>query len=319
MTNLATSKDQFPSVEASGDRLPQVAIIIVHWIGIEDTVECLVSLASVDYPCLVVILVNNGSTDFDEARVRQAFPGVLIVASSENLGFAGGNNLGIARALGEGADLIFLLNNDTVVCPDLIWSLLPALSEPDVGIAGPVIQHYYAPDKIWFAGGHYSRLIGYSYRRRPLDAFDHNRVVDWVNGCAMLVRREVFETVGMLWDPFFLNCEDVDFCLAARKANYRCVLVGKPLVRHKVSASGGIRGTDHLSPDKAYYFARNSFHLLRRHTSGLWALTGTLSQFAVVLPYWTLQCILARNINVLRHYLAGMWDGILGRTGKRPA
>ena len=318
MTKPLRSAEQRLSIGGSGESLPQVAIIVVHWSGIEDTVECLISLFQIDYPFLRVVLVNNGSADFDEMRVRHAYPEAQIVTSSENLGFSGGYNLGIAKSLDEGADLVFLLNNDTVVSPNLVWSLLPALRESEVGIVGPVIEHYYAPNRIWFAGGQYSQLLGCSYRSRPLAAFDGNRTVDWINGCAMLARREVFEAIGMLWDPFFLNCEDLDFCLTAAESGYRCLLVGRPLVRHKVSASGGIRGTDQLSSGKAYYFARNAFHVLRRHASGVWAVTGMLGQFAVAFPYWALHCIMARNPQVIQDYLNGMWDGILGRTGQRP-
>jgi GT2 family glycosyltransferase len=318
MTATAAPEQRFPPPALPDEPLPHVAIVVVHWTGIEDTIECLASLDRVDYPALTVILIDNGSLDFDERRVRETLSRSVIVASDRNLGFSGGYNLGIARALDQGADLVFLLNNDTVVSPDLVWSLLPALREPDVGIVGPVIQYYDVAGRTWFAGGGYSRLLGSSYRCRPLGTFDGHRPVDWINGCAMLVRRQVFEVAGPLWEPFFLNYEDVDFCLTAAESGYRCLLVGNPLVRHKVSASGGIRGTDRLSPDKAYYFARNSFHLLRRHASGLGALTGTIGQLAVAFPFWALHCLVARNVGSMYDYLDGMRDGILGRTGPRP-
>lgn len=296
-----------------------VAVVVVHWANVEDTIECLESLRAVDYPHLGVVLVDNGSRDLDPARARRSLPGVRVIAAGRNLGFAGGNNLGIARALADGADLILLLNNDTVVRPDLIRRLLPALDEPDVGIVGPVITYYDAPDRVWFGGGVYSRFLGYSYRARPLAPFAGRRTVDFINGCALLAKREVFERAGLLWDDLFLYFEEVEFCRRVAGAGYRCVLVGDPLVRHKVSASAGRRGSDHLTPDKAYYFGRNPFLLLRRGTARPWAATAILSQFVVVLPYWIRQCIRARNARPLTSYLTGMRDGLLGRGGPRPA
>jgi GT2 family glycosyltransferase len=123
--------------------------------------------------------------------------------------------------------------------------------------------------------------------------------------------------VGLLWEPFFLNCEDLDFCLRANKVGYTCIQTGKSLVRHKISASHGIRGTDFFSPDKAYYFARNQFLFLHHISSGVYTLTGFISQFVIVLPFWTMQCLFAKNIKVMKHYFIGMLDGILGRSGKR--
>ena len=304
------TKDKYP---------PAVYFIIVHWKNFDDTIECLLSLFDVDYSNFKVILLNNGSSDFNKEYVQIAFPDVLILTSKKNLGFSAGNNLGITRALEDGADLVLLLNNDTVISKDLILALLPAINEPDVGIVGPTISYYENTARIWAAGGGYSRVIGCSYRIRPLAPFYGNRDVDWISGCALLAKREVFEKVGLFWEPFYLNYEEVDFCLRAAKANYRCIQVGKPLVRHKISASHGIRGTDDFSPDKAYYFARNQILLLRRNSSGMYALTGFLSQFIIALPFWTFQCILARNITVLRHYFIGILDGILGRSGKRPS
>jgi len=306
---------------ASGAPWPSVWVVVVHWAGIDDTVECLASLSRVDYPYLAVVLVDNGSSDFEETRVRQAFTKVQIITSDENLGFAGGSNLGITKALREGAGLIMLLNNDTVVRSDLFLSLLPALQAQDVGIVGPTITYYAAPGRIWFAGGTYSRLLGYT--RHPLmDEQLHrpyeNRRVDYITGCALLAKREVFEAVGMLGEGFFLYFEDADFCLRAAKARYRSVVVGETLVRHKVSASAGIRGTNRLSPEKAYYYGRNPILLLRRNVSGPYAVTGTLGQFAVRLPFYVLRCIAARDMKSLCSYLAGMRDGILGRSGKKP-
>ena len=130
-------------------------------------------------------------------------------------------NLGIIKALNDGSKIILLLNNDTVVSPDLISDLLPALQEPGAGIVGPAISYYDEPDKIWIAGGGYSQMIGYSYRIRPLAPFDGYHNVDWISGCALLAKREVFEKVGLFWEPFFLNCEAGRFLPAGSQSKFQ--------------------------------------------------------------------------------------------------
>jgi GT2 family glycosyltransferase len=305
------------------EHLPPVAVILVHWerASVDDTLECLWSLAAVDYPRLSVVLVNNGVPDFPSERFEQAWPGLRIVTTGENLGFTGGNNLGIRQALREGADVVLLLNNDTVVRPDLIRALLPPLARPDVGIVGPVITYYDRPDRVWFAGGRFNRWLGFTLHSemdRPLTDASPDRPVDFITGCALMVRRDVFERVGLLWDALFIYFEDAEFCLRAARAGYRSILVGQPLVRHKVSASMGERGAYPFSPTKGYYFGRNALLLLRRNARGPWRLISILGLLGVIYPYNALQCVAARNLPALRSFLAGLRDGLRGRPGKMP-
>jgi GT2 family glycosyltransferase len=312
-----TSEDSSAELLSNGCT-PSLSVVVLHWRDMADTIECLRSLRNLQYPAVKVILVNNGAADFDDESPLRIIPSISIVSSRQNLGFAGGNNLGIAKALKDGADLVLLLNNDAVVRSDLAWSLLPALQDPSVGIVGPIILYEDATDRVWDAGGTYNRLLGYPHRRHPLTIPSHNCRVDYLSGCALLVKREVFETVGMFWDALFLYFEDVEFCLRAGKANFRCMLVREPLVRHKVSASAGKRGSNRFSADKAYYFGRNPFLLLQRHARGVHMLTGFVSQFLLVLPYNVFHYIGPMNHVVLQSHLAGIRDGLLGRWGRKP-
>ena len=298
---------------------PLIAVVIVHWINIDDTIECIESLTEINYPRFHLFLVNNGSPDFDYERVKKVFPETHVILSKDNLGFAGGYNLGIEKGINTTADYFFLLNNDTVVSPDIFNILIPPMIDPNVGVVGPAIENYYEPERIWFSGGKFSRVLGFSYRRRPLITFEQSKSVDWINGCAMLIKRDVIEEIGILWEPFFLYFEDLDFCLRARRANYLCVQVGKSLVKHKISASGGLLGNDQFSPNKAYYFGRNVFLLIPRNCHIFFKITGMVSQFLIVLPYWIIQCILNRNAKVIVDYLSGMRDGLINRFGERPS
>src|SRR3972149_12101418 len=103
---------------------PKVAIIVLNWNGKNDTLECLASIDKMDYPSIYVILVDNGSQDGSVAAIQRKFPEVMIVETKSNLGFAGGNNMGIRYALRNGAEYVLVLNNDTIVDPQLIKSFL---------------------------------------------------------------------------------------------------------------------------------------------------------------------------------------------------
>jgi len=320
-----TAVQQRPRVVAHerDEAPPKISVVLVHWerAGVGDTVECLQSLAKTTYPNLSAILVNNGAQTFPTDRFLAALPGLKILYTPTNLGFTGGNNIGIREALSDGAEYIMLLNNDTMVSPDLVEKLLAAFDRSDVGIVGPIVTYFSHPNRAWFAGGRYNRYLGYTFHTLMGDDLTGplpNQDIDFVTACALLARREVFEKVGLLWDALFIYFEDAELCLRAARGGYRCVLVGEPLVRHKVSASMGAVGEQPFSPLKGYYFGRNPLLMARRGVAGPWWPIGLLGLVGVIYPYNILQCLKARNMPALRGYLAGIRDGILGRHGQRP-
>jgi len=134
--------------------MPSVTIIVLNWNGGQDTLACLESLAQLDYPEFGVLVVDNGSTDGSLQAVQERFPEIPIIETGENLGYAGGSNVGLRWALDHGADYALLLNNDTVVAPDFLRLLVEAVgADPRIGIAGPTICYYDRPEVIWSAGG----------------------------------------------------------------------------------------------------------------------------------------------------------------------
>jgi len=224
---------------------PAVAVIILTWNGEDLTLDCLRSLAPVATPNLRVVVVDNGSTDDTVAAIRALGDArVTIIENGTNLGFAAGNNAGIRRALDHGADFILLLNNDTVVDPAFVDELLAAMGrEPDIGIAGPKIYYLEPRDRIWFAGGEVSlwrgtaRHIG--IREADRGQHDAARDVDYVSGCALFARREVFDRIGMLDAGYRAYFEDADLCARAERAGFRIRYVPTARVWHRISASTG--------------------------------------------------------------------------------
>jgi GT2 family glycosyltransferase len=224
---------------------PAVTIVVLNWNGKSLTLDCLDSLSAIDTPRVELTVVDNASTDGSVEAIRETYGrDVTVIVNDENLGFARGNNVGIEHALKRGTDFVLLLNNDTVVDPELIDHLLrPFAADPRVGITGPKIYYYTPPDRIWFAGGEVlfprgtARHIG--IRQSDRGQFDVERDVDYVTGCALMVKRDVFDAIGMLDPSYQAYYEDTDFCTRAIRAGYRAVYVPQGKVWHRISASTG--------------------------------------------------------------------------------
>jgi GT2 family glycosyltransferase len=246
---------------------PRVAAIVLNYNGREVTLQALASLAAMDYPACDLIVVDNGSTDGSYEAVAAAFPAVIQVRTEENQGPAGGANLGMRRALAGGYDYLLILNNDIEVAADFVTRLVEvAESAPDVGIVGPKGYFYWDRERIWSAGGRLPFREAATKERGEgrLDRgqFDRTEEVDYVNGCAMLVKRRVVEEVG-LWDPIYhLSVEDADFCMRAKEAGYRCFYAHRARLWHMVSTStGGYRA------GKTFQTGRSTAIFFRRHAT----------------------------------------------------
>jgi len=245
---------------------PKVSIITINFNQTEVTCQLLTSLQKVTYPNFEVIIVDNASVKDDPDPISTRFPEFQLVKSPVNLGFAGGNNLGILRSVGS---YILLLNNDTEVDPGFLEPLVQRLeADSSIGMIGPKIRFHHSPEIIQFAG--YSPMSGITlrqhltgYRQKDTGQFDEPGETYATHGAAMMVPRRVIEKVGLMAEQYFLYYEEHDWCHRIRKAGFRAWYEPDSLVFHKESIS---TGKD--SPFKTYYLTRNRILFARRNFRG---------------------------------------------------
>ena len=241
-------------------------VVLVDFNGIDDTRKCLASLNAIKDHFQTVVVDNASKVEVIPV-LQPEFPEVHFVRSSHNGGWAGGNNIGLKYALERGAELVILLNNDTIVSPDFIARLHDAAqSHPDFGIIGPVIRFMDPPSDVQTDWVKFNRpnVPGFFQREAiPLETKNPPKVqeVDIVNGCCLMVRRAVVEKIGYVDEQFFLIHEESDFCLRSQKAGFRNGVLAESLVWHKGSSTFKREGKRY----QRYYDARNLVKLLLRH------------------------------------------------------
>jgi len=292
---------------------PKVAVVIVVWNGVEDTLECLNSLAKDSYKNKEIIVVDNASTDGTSEILRSSNFNVKIVHSSANLGFTGGNNLGLAEAQKGGAHYAFLLNNDTTVEPGALSALVDtAEQQPSSGILSPVIHYHDIPAEIWFAGASLKLRVGEALHDH---SFQPGRLTPpyaspWVSGCAMLVRITALQQVGAFDERFYLNWEDVDWCVRMHNAAWKVMVVPRARIYHK-----GGRSQSRLDGVKSYYTVRNSLLLCLKHAKAAYMF----SIFAVMgrQLHEALRHRGPERLAIWRTACEGLRDHLLGRYGPR--
>lgn len=245
-----------------------VAIILLNWNGQADTRACLRSLADLTYPHHHIIVVDNGSSDDAVPALTRDFPHITVLANGANLGFAAGNNVGIEHALARGAEYLLLLNNDTVVDPQLLDAFVAAhAANPHAGSLAAKIYYFSDPQRLWYAGA----------RWKPDEAdFGHvgggelDDGQSWETagetayacGCALFTRAERVRQVGLLHADYFAIFEEADWCYRAQRLGHPAVFVPQAKVWHKVSASfdGGWQ-----QPHYQYYYWRNRLLWIERN------------------------------------------------------
>ncbi len=294
---------------------PLVVAVVVNWNGGNVVEECVRSLVASAYPALQIIVVDNGSTDGSPQRIERLFPDVELVLNGENLGYAEGANRGIRRALARGAGAVLILNNDLTVDRRAVAELVAALNaQPGVGIVGAKIYRADDPSRLYCVWEElrYNHVLTRAHGEYELDRGQYDRLqdVDCVCGAAMMIRREVFRSIGM-FDPFyFAYQEQVDFCLRARRRGIRIVFVPRAKVWHHGEFSLRSR---HALQVKTYLLRRNSVIFMKKH--GTWrtwprflvsVLASVVVAFFIELGRGRPEFFAAR--------IRGFWDGFMNKT-----
>lgn len=273
---------------------PLVSIITVNYKQADVTIALLESLKRITYQNLEVLVVDNASGSNDAAKIAEAEPWVQVIASNENLGFAGGNNLGILQSKGA---LLLFLNNDIEVPVDFLEPLVAVMQEDKVGMASPKIRFYYHPDTIQYAGStplNYLTMRNQAIGYAEVDKGQYNipRETAFAHGAAMITSREVINRVGEMFEGYFLYYEELDWCERIKKAGYRIMYVPESVVFHKESVSTGKQ-----SPLKTYYLNRNRLLFLRRNTSGVTRVAGVAYFLGVAVPKRIITTLVYREPN----------------------
>lgn len=241
----APSRESRPTAPEVG-RAPAVTAVVLNWCGEKVTRACLRSLQASTYPHLDILLVDNGSEDGSGERLRSSFPEIDFLQTGRNLGFTGGNNRGIERALAGGAEYVLILNNDTVVEPDAVSRLVETAEENRgrrIGGVAPKILFHDEPARIWYAGGRFSRLrgLGLHLREGEMDtpATDGSvREVTFMTGCCTLLPAGTLNDVGAFAEELFAYGEDADLCLRMGRGGYRMLYQPTARVLHRLPPSG---------------------------------------------------------------------------------
>lgn len=285
-------------------KFPLVSIITVNYNQTQVTRELLLSLRNITYPSVEVILVDNGSSDNSIVSLRKEFPEIKLIQTGANLGFAGGNNVGIRQASG---DYFVLINNDLEVTPDFLEPLVKTMMDNvNAGLASPKILYFDKGEIIQYAGA--TRISAFTGRGKKIGhlqidngQFDTIRNTDLGHGACLLISKKVFDTIGLLPEEYFLYYEEHDFTERAKSKGFEVYYVGTSKVYHKESISVGRN-----SPLKTYYQTRNRILYLKRNCSKVTLIISMLFFVFIAVPKQALGFLMRKDIANLKAYLRGI-------------
>ena len=279
---------------------PLVSIVTINYDHPEVTICLLASLRMVTYPNIEIIVVDNASPKDDPSILKQSYPEIIFIQSTTNLGFAGGNNLGVRQAKGK---YILFINNDTEVDPDFIEPLVAKFeSNSKIGAESPKIKFYDHPDTIQFCGQapmniYTMRSHGLGHGQVDKGQFEVDAQTYFVHGAAMMVPLSVIYHVGLMPECYFLYYEELDWCANIKRAGYELWYVHNSSLLHKESISTG-----KMSPFKTYYMNRSRLLYLRRNVNGLPFFIAILYQILIAIPKNLLVFLLKKDKGHLKAY-----------------
>lgn len=294
---------------------PLVYIIVLDWNGADDTLACLESLNALDYDNYQVVVVDNGSRVSVRSAVEASFPRAIVIENQVNLGYAGGNNVGIAFALEREAALVWVLNNDTIVEPDALSALVAtAERHPRAAAVGGRVCWGDQHARLWVTWGRVTwlqslvALAGQNAVDGP--AYDAEREVEWLPGCSIVFRADSLKRVGLFDESYFAYHEDVEWAARARAAGWQLWYTGDSRIYHSVHGSSG--GEANYGGFRKYLSARNSVLYARKYGSFGQKLL-MAAAIIVTLPFQFLRRLASGEQEGIYMKIRGWRDGLAGR------
>lgn len=293
---------------------PRVAIVTVNYNGAEFIEDFARSVAAIDYPAFRLFAVDCASRDGSPEMLERAYADATLIRSDENLGFTGGNNLALRHAREWDADYVLFLNNDTVVPPDFLATLVSRADERTMVV--PKIRYLFDPAIISTHAGDFDWTRGVfrhtHHGRADGPATSVPRELQTASMCCMLAPVGVFERVGMMDETYFMYYEDTDFVERARAAGFRLIYEPDAVIDHRESGSSG---GGWYTPFKAYYATRNRLHLMKQHVGPprFWLFT---AYFWATRPPVAIRFLMTGQRRQLRAMLLGIRDYYRGRMGR---
>lgn len=285
-------------------KYPLVSIVSINYNGAGVTCEMLESLKRISYPNIEVIIVDNASKE-DPSSILEKHPWINFIRSDNNLGFAGGNNLGFKKAKGE---YFLMLNNDTEVDPGFLEPLVNRLeNDSSIGAVSPKIIFHHSPGIIQFAG--FNPINPYTGRGTAIGfgepdngKYNHSHPTSRAHGAAMLVSKKAVAQVGLMADLFFLYYEEMDYCERIKRAGFTIWYEAGSTVFHKESMATG-KG----SSLKTYYLTRNRLLYQRRNVKGIQLLISLIYFVSISIPKNTINYLIKGKTELLKAF----WKGVI--------
>lgn len=296
---------------------PKITAVILNTNRRDDTLACLTSLYANHYSNLSAIVLDNASTDGSCDAIKLKFPQTQIINLKENLGYAGNNNVGIQAALEQKADWVFVMNEDIILAKDTLVNLIAAVHDlPKVGIVGPLVYHFDEPNVIQSAGGVISKDRWDSVHRGMNESdqgqYKQREFVDWISGCAIMVRADAIIQAGMIDTRFFYYWEETEWCVRIKRYGWQILFTPQAKIWHK-----GVQRNYQPNPNVTYYATRNKLLLIHKHKAPFGVWVRTISYFLKTLFSWTLKPKWRNKKEHRNALFQGMKDFLFQRWGMR--
>jgi hypothetical protein len=293
---------------------PKIVIVVINYKGFDDTAACLKSLQRIAYKNFKIIVIDNASKLNAIPKLKQQFPDVIYIRSEKNLGFTGGNNLGLNNAYELDPKYIFLLNNDTVVSKNILSELSSFMeNNPDMGLIGPLNYYFDEKNIIAFAGARLNRnngMMTFLYPDAKLsDIKDRVIPCSFIIGAAMFIRTGLIKQIGGLYNDYFLTSEESELCVKVADLGYQLSIITTCGIWHKISQS--MEAESELSN---YFIFRNKLWFIKRNAKII-----TVKDSLELVKYIII-CLLSftikkRNFSAAKGIIAGIYDFFTGVKG----